>query len=93
MPMLTRTFFKWWYNSTALSYYASVNKIRLNSFSVNFEETKFSEGSYARETAKIFGLNHNETIVSADYLKGSMHQALSALDQPSIDGMNTFTSF
>ena len=78
-------------DSTALSYYASVNKIRLNSFSVNFEETKFSEGSYARETAKIFGLNHNETIVSADYLKGSMHQALSALDQPSIDGMNTFT--
>ena len=29
--------------------------------------------------------------MSADYLKGSMHQALSALDQPSIDGMNTFT--
>ncbi len=78
-------------DSTALSYFASLKKINLNSFIVNFEEERFSEGIYAQETAKIFGLNHNETIVSSDYLKSSMHQALAALDQPSIDGMNTFT--
>ena len=78
-------------DSTALAYFASMINVKLDTFSVNFEEERFSEGAYARETANIFGHINNETLVSSDYLKGSMHQALSALDQPSLDGMNTFT--
>ena len=44
----------------------------------------------ARRTAKKFGTAHQELLLSGDEMLGRMDDAVAALDQPSMDGINTY---
>jgi asparagine synthase (glutamine-hydrolysing) len=63
---------------------------RIKSFSVIFAEEKFSEASHARLIAERFGTEHQEIPLSEDGLLALLPEALDAVDQPTMDGINTF---
>lgn len=62
----------------------------IKSFSVSFEETAWSEGEDAAETARVLGLDHADVRLTADEMLAMMPKSLDALDQPTIDGTNVY---
>jgi asparagine synthase (glutamine-hydrolysing) len=64
--------------------------VRLDTFSIVFREADYSEAEYSRIVAKKFGSNHHEILVSQEDALDSVPGALQAMDQPTIDGVNTY---
>jgi asparagine synthase (glutamine-hydrolysing) len=59
-------------------------------FSVIFDEPDYSEALHARTVAAKFRTDHSETRLKEDQLLELLPQALASLDQPTMDGINTF---
>jgi len=64
--------------------------VRANTFSLVFQEEEFNEGQYSREIARRFGTDHHEIPVSQQDTLAVLPEALCAMDQPTIDGINTY---
>ncbi len=78
-------------DSSAVAGLASeVAESRLESFTVTFSETDFSEALPAREAAKRFNTRHHEILLSGQDLLNALPDVFAAMDQPSLDGLNTF---
>jgi asparagine synthase (glutamine-hydrolysing) len=77
-------------DSSALVAVLSHNGVRANTFSLVFQEEEFNEGQYSREIAHRFGSEHHEIRVSQQDTLAAMPEALCAMDQPTIDGINTY---
>jgi asparagine synthase (glutamine-hydrolysing) len=77
-------------DSSALVAVLSHNGVRANTFSLVFQEEEFNEGQYSREVARHFGTEHHEIPVSQQDTLTVLPEALSAMDQPTIDGINTY---
>jgi asparagine synthase (glutamine-hydrolysing) len=77
-------------DSTALVAMASQERKGLHTFTIVFPEQEFSEAEIARRTAERFGAEHRELMVSGDDMVTRLPQAVGALDQPSMDGINTY---
>jgi asparagine synthase (glutamine-hydrolysing) len=58
--------------------------------SMTFEEPGYSEAQYARAVADAVGTDHYERVVTADEIVQEFDGILDSLDQPSIDGVNTY---
>ncbi len=59
-------------------------------FSVVFDEEKFSEATRAKAVAEKFNTDHREVHLSEDRMFELLPAAISALDQPSMDGLNSY---
>ncbi len=59
-------------------------------FSVVFDETKYDENVYARQIASRFQTEHREVHLTEASLLEQLPQALSEMDHPTGDGMNTY---
>ena len=57
---------------------------------VAFAEQEFSELPYARQIARGLPHHHEVVTLTAEQLRDSLSAALSAMDQPTVDGINTF---
>jgi len=57
---------------------------------VAFPEQEFSELPYARQIARELPHHHEVATLSAEQLRELLPLALGAMDQPTVDGMNTF---
>jgi len=77
-------------DSSALVAVLSHNGVRANTFSLVFQEQEFNEGQYSREVARRFCTEHHEISVSLQDTLAVLPGALCAMDQPTIDGVNTF---
>lgn len=77
-------------DSSALVGVLSHNGVRPNTFSLVFQEAEFDEAKYSRQVARHFGTEHHEISVSQHDLLAALPEALSAMDQPTIDGINTY---
>jgi asparagine synthase (glutamine-hydrolysing) len=77
-------------DSSALVAVLAENGVRANTFSLVFGENEFDEGRYSREVALRFGTEHLETAVTHHDLMAALPGALGAMDQPTIDGVNTY---
>lgn len=62
----------------------------IRSVSISFEEQRFDESANAREVARRFGLDHAEVSVTAEDVRSALPGCIGAMDQPSIDGVNTY---
>ncbi len=62
----------------------------INTFSITFDEDKFSEAKYAKIIADKYQTNHHEIKLSASHFIEELPNALSAMDHPSGDGPNTY---
>lgn len=63
---------------------------RLQTLSMSLPGTADDEGPEARRIAGIFGTRHHECAVTAASARDLVPSFLAAMDQPSIDGLNTF---
>ena len=77
-------------DSSSLVAVLSHNGVRANTFSLVFREEEFNEGPYSRAVARRFGTEHHEIPVSLDDTLTALPPALRAMDQPTIDGINTY---
>ena len=62
----------------------------LRTYCISFDESAYNEGDVAARTAKHFGAKHFDMRMTAEEGRRLFPQFLSALDQPSNDGFNTF---
>ncbi len=77
-------------DSSALVAVLSHNGVRANTFSLVFQEEEFDERQYSREIARRFSTEHHEITVSQQDTLAVLPEALCAMDQPTIDGINTY---
>ena len=73
----------------ALMRQATVRDIK--SFSVCFSERDFDERAYAERVARHYNTDHHSILLSEGEILARLPAALRAMDQPSIDGINSFT--
>ena len=77
-------------DSTALVALASRSQSDLRTFTVVFPEQRYSEAKISRESAKLFKTRHQEVLLTPDELLAQLDDAIGALDQPTMDGLNTY---
>ena len=77
-------------DSSALVSILSRGGVTPSTFSIDFREAEFSEAAHARTIAKKFRTDHHEIVVSQTDVLATIPQALSAMDLPTMDGINTY---
>ncbi len=78
-------------DSTALVAIASkLSKRKINTYSIAFENPEWNEGKIAKRVAEHFGTNHTEFLITPEIAKPLFEQFLNDIDQPTIDGFNTY---
>jgi len=69
---------------------ASGEKTPLHTFTIAFREESFNEAPLARQTAQRFGAEHTEVLVTPNEVLARLPDALKAMDQPTMNGINTY---
>ncbi|SRR6266481_971078 len=77
-------------SSALVALMSQVTKEKPRTFSVVFDEAQFSEAPHSRLIAEHFQTDHHEIHLTEDQLLGMLPAALAAMDQPTMDGVNTF---
>jgi len=77
-------------DSTVIAAIAARHCTRLKTFTVTFAEEQFAEGVKARQVARLLGTEHHEITVSQGDLLSTLPAAVAAMDQPTVDGINTY---
>ncbi|MBD2017976.1 asparagine synthase (glutamine-hydrolyzing) [Microcoleus sp. FACHB-53] len=78
-------------DSTAVLVLArETQKSQLRTYSIAFEEAEWNEGEIARKVAEKFDTEHTEYKITASAGRALFPKFLEAIDQPTIDGFNTF---
>ncbi|HKO42660.1 MAG TPA: asparagine synthase (glutamine-hydrolyzing) [Pyrinomonadaceae bacterium] len=77
-------------DSTALAALAAREASGVHTFTVAFPEKEFSEAAMSRRTANTLGTIHDEVTLSGDQMLTRLGDAVAALDQPTMDGINTY---
>jgi len=78
-------------DSTAIaSIAARMSKGVVRSFTVSLQDTRLDEGAVASNIARQLGCQHHDVPVTMKQATTQVPEAVAALDQPSIDGPNTF---
>lgn len=78
-------------DSTIVSGLAVKHTAQLRTFTVGFaDQPDLSEARLAAETAKLLGTVHTEIQIKGDEAEAAARRWLDSLDQPSIDGLNTY---
>jgi asparagine synthase (glutamine-hydrolysing) len=77
-------------DSTALAALAARERAGIHTFTVVFPEQEFSEAPLARRTAERLGTRHQELLLSGEDMLARLADAAAALDQPTMDGINTY---
>lgn len=63
---------------------------KLKTLSIDFEESEFSEKKYRDRLVGKLGGEHREQTVSAEDFQNELKNIFEAIDQPTIDGVNTY---
>jgi asparagine synthase (glutamine-hydrolysing) len=77
-------------SSALVGIMSSLSKEQVNTFSIVFREQAFNEAAYSRAVAARFGTCHHELILSQRDVLEALPEAIRAMDQPSVDGINTY---
>ncbi len=77
-------------STTILALASQIQKEQLCTYSIAFEEKQWNEGEIAKKIATLFGAKHTEYKLTASSAKQLLPKFIEAIDQPSIDGFNTF---
>src|ERR1700752_117169 len=67
-----------------------VNKQRPKTISIVFDEARFTEAPFSRAVAERFKTDHSEIRLNEDRLLEILPHAIASIDQPTMDGVNTF---
>lgn len=67
-----------------------LSRKKISTYSIAFEDPKWNEGDIAQRVADHFGTDHTEFLMTADSALPLFKAYLDAVDQPTIDGFNTY---
>tara|TARA_B100000686_G_C16789488_1_gene977628 strand:+ start:1090 stop:2988 length:1899 start_codon:yes stop_codon:yes gene_type:complete len=73
--------------ASVLSYLKGKN---IKTLSVIFKERAFDESMFSDQIAKVFHTSHQKLLIENGDLLEALPSAISAMDQPTVDGINTF---
>jgi asparagine synthase (glutamine-hydrolysing) len=62
----------------------------LTTLTVTFDDADVSEAGHARVVAQKYGTDHREVRLEPDAVFGDLPRVFAAMDQPSVDGLNTW---
>ena len=62
----------------------------LRTFNVAFDDPDYDESAHARRVAEELGTEHSELRLTEDIFRAHLDDALSCLDQPTFDAINTY---
>jgi len=62
----------------------------IETFSVVFGDDEFCEATYSNQVAREFGCHHHQIELTETQLLEQIPDALASLDQPTLDGVNTY---
>ncbi len=77
-------------DSTAIAALAAREHPGIYTFTVVFPEADYSESALAQRIAERLGTRHRELLLTSDEMLEQLDAAVAALDQPSMDGINTY---
>ena len=77
-------------DSSSLAGILSRGESRISTFSLVFCEADYNEAEFSRAVARVFHTDHHELPVSQRDALDAVPGALQAMDQPTIDGLNTY---
>jgi len=77
-------------DSTMVAAIAARHSAHVKTFTVTFAEEQFAEGRKAQKVARLLGTEHHEITVSESDLIAALPAAIAAMDQPTVDGINTY---
>ena len=77
-------------DSGAIAALAAREHKGIQSFTLAFPETAYDESALTRAVAERCGTKHSEVSLRGDAIPGRLDEALAALDQPTMDGINTY---
>lgn len=69
---------------------AQLPNVKIKSLSIVFEEQGFSEEPYQKMVAEKAGIEHRSFLVTRKMFKEELPMIMEAMDQPSIDGINSY---
>jgi asparagine synthase (glutamine-hydrolysing) len=77
-------------DSSAIAALAARERAGICSFTLSFPGTEYDEAPLARSIAKHCGTQHREVPLEGNAVVSRLDEAVGALDQPSMDGINTY---
>ncbi len=77
-------------SSAVVAAMASQSDTQISTFSVGFKEDEFNESQYAEAIARKYRTAHQTIMLTADDFLHTIPQAVSAIDHPTGDGINTY---
>ncbi len=77
-------------DSSVIAALAARARAGICSFTLSFPGTAYDESPLARSVAKHCGTQHREIPLKGDAIVSRLNEAVAALDQPSMDGINTY---
>jgi asparagine synthase (glutamine-hydrolysing) len=69
---------------------AEVASDTLHTFTIGFDEAEYDETAYAQRVADAIGSRHTRMLLSQDVFRLHLGDALTAIDQPTFDGVNSY---
>jgi asparagine synthase (glutamine-hydrolysing) len=77
-------------DSTSLVALLARDGIKASTFSIVFRESDYTEAQYSRLVASRFSTDHHEILVSQHDALSAIPGMIGAMDQPTMDGLNTY---
>jgi asparagine synthase (glutamine-hydrolysing) len=77
-------------DSSAIAALAGRAQQGIQSFTLSFPDTPYDEAPLAREVAQRTGTHHREVPLQGKDMLARLDEAVAALDQPTMDGVNTY---
>jgi asparagine synthase (glutamine-hydrolysing) len=77
-------------DSSAIAVFAARAKAGIRSFTLTFPGTGYDEAALAGMVAKHCGTQHTEVPLDGEGVLGRLDEAIAALDQPTMNGINTY---
>lgn len=77
-------------DSSAIAAFAARAQHGIQSFTLSFPDTSYDEAPLARRVADHTGTTHREIPLTGADMLARLDEALGAMDQPSMDGVNTY---
>ncbi len=78
-------------DSSAIVASASRQQLQPDTFSISFDEAEFDESEHAIAVARACDVRHTVLTVTSQDMLADLDHALASYDQPSSDGLNTYT--
>lgn len=77
-------------SSAIVSLMRHTTNANIKTFSVYFDEQEYSEQAFANAVAEKYGTEHHPVLVRESDILNKLPRILQAMDQPSVDGINSY---